>query len=299
MHSIRKLRRGRLAVAAIAVVAAVPLVAANSASAASYAPPYDIFNNCPVDDPGMLSADSEAACIGALASGGTMKLGNMETELGPQLTSMGLYNAPGDPLTAITVPGAGGKTLDAVPVKVPGGLLNMMCPGDPAKNLITQICKTLADSALNKVTATAVAAGAPQFSLTPGPTVPIKIKLDNPLLGGNCYIGSDANPIVLNLALGVTDETELGPGTPIPGYEQLVIIAIKNATFSDDTFEVPKAKGCGPLNLFDGAINNRVGLPSPSGNNSIFLEADVAVADVLGVPDPGIYLRDALASVAQ
>jgi len=302
MSSDPKPRRSRLALAAIAVVAAIPLVGANSASAANYASPYDVFNGCPVDNPDFLAADGEAGCVGAVAHEGTMKLGNMEAVLGPMVTSMGVYVTQAEPNAPVTLPGAGGNSIAAEPVTVPGGLLNMMCPG-ASTNVITQLCKTLADSALNKVTATAVSAGTPEFSLDPGPTVPIKIKLNNPLLGNNCYIGSDANPIVLELALAPAgDSAEIVLLPPIPGYELAGFLGLAGLKFTDETFEVPKAKGCGPLNLFDGAINNRVGLPSPSGNNSITLLGDsyIAIASSFnGIPNPGEYLHDALASTAQ
>ena len=34
--------------------------------------------------------------------------------------------------------------------------------------------------------------------------MPVKVKLDNRLLGSNCYIGSNSSPMVLNLTTGAT-----------------------------------------------------------------------------------------------
>ncbi len=293
----RSLRRERLAAMAVAVVAMIPLVGANSASAANnFGAPYDVFNYCPVDDPRMLGAFNEAACIAAVAEGGSIKLGKIQTTLGPQTTSMAIFDTPQNPGVPKTIGALNGKTVNARPARVPGGMLGLVCKGDPG-NVITQICKTIENNGLNRVTATAVSAGRPQFALTPGPTVPIKLRLNNPLLGDNCYIGSNADPIVLNLLLGTTPETGFELMPAIPGFESLVLLNLTNVTFDDTAFTVPKATGCGLLGLFNGAINSRAGLPSPSGNNAIHLDADVFVADAFqGGGTPGQFLSDALHS---
>ena len=106
----------------------------------------------------------------------------------------------------------------------------------------------------------------------------MKIKLINPLLGKNCYIGSNANPIVLNPT--ITDGT-LG-ATPDPDstrFPNTAVLAIKNNTVTDDTFTVPGATGCGRGGVANAAIDGRLGLPSASGLNHLVLHGNSYFAD--------------------
>src|SRR5208337_5373589 len=45
--------------------------------------------------------------------------------------------------------------------------------------------------------------------------LPIKVKLSNFLLGSSCYVGSESDPIILNLTTGTTSPPE--PNKPIKG----------------------------------------------------------------------------------
>jgi hypothetical protein len=96
--------------------------------------------------------------------------------------------------------------------------------------------------------------------------VPIKVHLHNLLLGPNCYIGSNANPIVLNLQ-------ETPTSAPKVSFSGNAIV-VSGAEVADDTFAVPGASGCGLLGLLDAAVNLKTGLPSPSGRNSALIDQD-------------------------
>src|SRR2546430_1397231 len=70
--------------------------------------------------------------------------------------------------------------------------------------------------------ATALLAGPGQTNLENAPagqggavTLPLKVKLDNPLLATACYIGSNTEPVVLNLTTGTTSPPP--PNKPISG----------------------------------------------------------------------------------
>lgn len=114
-------------------------------------------------------------------------------------------------------------------------------------------------------------------ALAPGKpivTLPVKIRLRNPLLGGNCTIGSDANPILLRPQT-ITQGTI--SGSAVSG---VLVLEISGATLGDDSFAVPRAEGCGPLGLLDRIVDQQVGLPSPEGRNRIVLE-DATMATAL------------------
>ena len=99
--------------------------------------------------------------------------------------------------------------------------------------------------------------------------VPIKVHLHNLVLGPNCYIGSNADPIILNLQETPTSRplpSSVGNATVVSGVE-----------VADDTFAVPGASGCGLAGLLDPILNLKVGLPSPSGRNAALIDEDAEI----------------------
>ena len=104
-------------------------------------------------------------------------------------------------------------------------------------------------------------------------TLPIKIQLVSPLLGGNCFIGSDDDPIGLNIAntTAPTFDIQFFDPDGTPSADPSAVMArffLPGATQGDSSFAVPAATGCGPGGTVDATINSRLGLPSPAGNNS-------------------------------
>ena len=264
------------------------------------------FTRCPVDDPAMLAVDGRMAtswCVAADSPGGSIKLGNTSAATGETSVQFGLIGSAGT-FTLVSPPGG---AIVAAPVDVPGGLLGLMCPsGDP---IVASVCNLITDSALNRVTASVQAAGSPsdfRFDaiITGAPilALPIKIQLQNPLLGSTCYIGSDADPVVLHPRVtsfaGVKTRGENfdANGTPDP-RGPLVLGQVSGLTEGDSSFAVPAASGCGLAGALDGAINSRAGLPSPSGNNNVALNnassslVSFANAGVL-YPNAGKQLSD-------
>jgi hypothetical protein len=154
-----------------------------------------------------------------------------------------------------------------------------MCPS--ATDLISVLCQQVEDLELNRVTATVELAGQPtRFNATgalvtgvPLLDLPVKIHLNNVLLGPSCYIGSDANPIVLR-----PETTVRGAPRSIrePNGFPVIMLQITGSTMADDSFAVPAASGCGPLGLADTTINYRQGLPSPAGANELVLNETAA-----------------------
>jgi hypothetical protein len=269
----------RIAILGALVVAgfAVP---AGSASAQTLNGIWGPFTRCPVDSPSMLASDgvsSAPACIAAISPSGSIKLGNSTQTTGATNLQLGAtVDAATGAYSLVSPPGGG---LVAEPVNVEGGLLGLMCPSDIP--LVTAICDGLVGSPLNAVTATVEPAGEPSNFSRPAAlqqgqpiiNLPVKVHLENPILGPNCYIGSNSNPIVLrpmnttrpalSAASGALD------GTPMPGGRLTRITG--TSTQGDSTFAVPEADGCGLLGVLDVAVNAQQGLPSPSGNNNLVL----------------------------
>jgi hypothetical protein len=286
---IKKARYGLLpAVTAIAVLAPLAPASANARSAVTLRGNWAAFTRCPVDDSAMLAATgqkkngsgSTALCVAADSPNGSVKLGNTTATTGDTNLQAGLVGNFSAGFSVVS-PTAGG--LVAAPATIPGGLLGLICPsGIP---VISAICQEIVNSPLNTVTAVVQPAGQPSnFNFAAGLskgvpilTLPVKIQLQNPILGSNCFLGSDSDPIVLkpeNLVTPkVTTQRFNTNGTPNRSKGVLERI-VATGEQGDNSFAVPGATGCGGLlaNLVDPILDAKEGLPSPAGSNSLVLD---------------------------
>lgn len=254
------------------------------------------FTRCPVDAKTMLGADGVsrfAVCVASSSPVGSVKLGNQTLTSGTSNLQFGLVGnfAPG-----FSVVSPSGGAVVAAPVNVPGGLLGLMCPSNiPA---ISLICLQLINSPLNTVKASLQPAGTPShFNFNAGlsagqpiVTLPVKIHLTNPLLGPNCYIGTNKQPIVLHpknaTRPNVRFESFDANGTPNPNGVMTVTFST-GGTQEDNSFAVPGASGCSLLGLgidISFLVNQKEGLPSPAGHNSLVLKK--ASAYLAALTDP-------------
>jgi hypothetical protein len=207
------------------------------------------FLDCPTATAGV--------CAVAHTTSGEFKMGLKNVPIEKTITLQG-----GLPINSLSdqhlIPARDGNTLISPPQKVPGGLLGV----------------GLIEGIGGEVTATATIAGSAsdivinQYFLAEGGegvavVLPLKIKLDNPLLGDECMIGSDASPVVLHL-----HTTKVGTLTT-PGKKK--IVEVDGVTLEDKTFAVPAAKDCGLSTVL---VNLLAGLPSGSGNNKAVMSGD-------------------------
>jgi sugar lactone lactonase YvrE len=223
------------------------------------------FYRCPVDDPAMLATDSintAPFCLASNSTHGSIKIGNLPTQTtGNTNLQAGLA---GDLTGPVVAPPH--EALVADPVQITG-------------------------TPVGTVTAVTTSAGTPtDFNLfggistgVPIITLPIKIQLQNPVLGPSCFIGSDQDPIVLhpeNTDLSQAQIHQAGLLEPFDTNGEpnltgpLTSLVSTGAVQGDDTFAAPGAQGCGPSGdgSLDAAVNALVGLPSPSGNNHLVLQ---------------------------
>lgn len=279
-------RRPLAAVGATLLGAALALTAPGVAGAETESTPelngaWAPLDRCPVDDPAMLAADgAEAAalCLTSASSSGTMTIGDTTVKVTGTDLQSGIVRSGPDYHLISPEHGA----IVAEPVRVPGGLLGIMCPSDIP--VVSDICQAVERSEPNTVMATVKPAGDPDdFTLAAGVgvgepilTLPVKIHLENPFLGPNCYIGSDSDPIVLQPANQEQPTAEMvrfdQDGSLDPDGE-MGYIEVTGTAQIDDSFTVPKANGCGFLGMLNPAVNLKMGLPSPSGANSLVLDS--------------------------
>lgn len=265
------------------------------------------FDRCPVDAPAMLAADGDTnvpLCVTSSSPNGSIKLGNTQATTGSTNLQFGVIQHPADGTYTVVPPPAGsivsGKTT------IPGGLLGIMCPSNIP--VVSAVCGQITNATLNKVTATVESAGTPtEFSLvagiSTGPIVklPVKIRLENPLLGSNCYIGGNSNPVLLrpgNLSAPALAASRFnGDGTANPDEGSLINLALSGAGQGDSQFSAPKASGCGLGGILSWAIDLKVGLPAAAGSNNLVLND--AKTSTIGLTAPGLSVPNAGKELSQ
>jgi hypothetical protein len=109
-----------------------------------------------------------------------------------------------------------------------------------------------------------------QGGLNPLTIIPLTFHLVNPLLGPNCYIGTDSDPVTLNLTTGTSGALAGTLGTLAVGSSGHTIQTIGTEVV-DGTFSTPGATGCGTDGVWDAALDANGHLPSPSGANAAML----------------------------
>lgn len=262
----------RLLVAVGAAIAALAFLVP-VASAETPAEGYGQFAGCP--SPKSENANI-ATCFRTVISGGHFQMGSKDVPIENSIELNGGYNSKG---TEFDFTSSGG--LSSAQQKVPGGVVGLTG--------LTWLLELFGVEALT-LYATTELAGDPGPPLAQPLTLPIKVHLTNPagLLGNSCYVGSDSNPISLNLIYGTTNPPP--PNEPISGTfpklsagEAKGITKGSDAVLVDNSFAAPGANGC-KLVLFgfipisiNGLVNAQSGLPSPAGTNETVQEADFEI----------------------
>jgi hypothetical protein len=258
------------------LVASLAILGVSSALAAPKGE-YAVFAQCPT------SNEELSGCLVSRTESGAFKIGNQEVPIvNTQTLQGGLLNTATEDKELVAA--LNGETLTKTPQAVPGGLLDLIkCNEITGGGLIEIIergtCEAIFENKLTGVNATAELA-APASSvilnLEKAETgsgsaliLPIKVKLENPLLGEECYIGSNAHPITLKLTTGTSGSLTGKLGT-ISTRAKGGILVVKNNTLVDSTFTAPGVTGCGGLVSFllDPIINAKLGLPATTGNTA-------------------------------
>lgn len=258
------------------------------------------FNRCPVDNPTMLAADGVtniALCLAVSSPNGSLTVGSLTVPTKHTDLQIGLVDNNSNGSSTVVAP-ADGAILDE-PIEIPNGLQSLLCPsqGRAARTICRKHRHDGGDSGGNEpddaLTLSLESAGDPyDFNLSAGLqvnqpvlSVPSRLHLQNRLLGNRCYIGSAAEPIVvqpenLTAPVGAFESFDAN-GTPDPSGT-MVLIQFHN-TQGSSSFAVPKASGCGFMGIFDEAIDANAGLPSPAGKNTISFNE--AATDLTGISD--------------
>lgn len=258
--------------ALFATAAAAVALLAPAAQAATPKPGFTQFAGCPSKE----EVPSVFLCIRSTIDGGNFKMGNKNVPITNPITlSGGLVET--ETFGHVVANAKGGMSKS--PQKVPGGVVGLTG--------LTWLLELLGSEALTLYATTEIAGG-PQLNPAFELKLPIKVHLENGVLGKNCYVGSVTNPIVLNLTNFTTSPPP--PASPITGVFPALsedangIITQTNGEYVDNAFSAPGASGC-VLTLFgfipisiNGLVNSSSGLPAAAGTNETRQQFDGELA---------------------
>jgi hypothetical protein len=279
----------------LAMVLAVAMLVPTTSASAAFTGEFARFNTCPLSNPEVTS------CLYAETKSGSFTIGQKAVPIvNPVVLKGGLLSPPPESNVSPLFAPTDGVALSKTPQPVPGGLLGVTAPAwwpqilrdlfnDTINNGFTGVTSTLelaGPASSVKVSLLAALTGAGTAI-----SMPVKVKLSNPFLGSNCYIGSNSNPIKLNLTAGTTapppPNQPITGSTGLPELVQQGLIGVTNNRLVDNAFAAPGANGCGGI-LFSWAVdpfvNSIVGVPSPAGTNTAILEGTTYLGE-------GAYLR--------
>ena len=291
MIRMGKPHAGGRAMAPLLAVAAVSLAVLGFAAPALALKPTGEFANfgeCPLSNP------SVNQCIYGQTTSGQFSIGSTEVPITKPITLQGGLIFAEEPRVETFVDAkTPANTLSKTPQNVPGGLLKIVAPlGWP--EILQIIFNEFISKGITGVNETTELVGTPTlnrlnllFGTGTAVDLPTRVHLENSFLGNNCYIGSTAHPINVELTTGTTSPPE--PNLPIKGNPGEVegrhggeLIIIKKNSLVNNSFSAPTAEGCGSQILFglftgiiDSAVNSEIGLPSEAGHNTAVLNGSL------------------------
>jgi len=286
---------GRLPEAAIAMLAsAIAMLALAASASASLTGAYTQFAQCPYANPKVVK------CLYAPIEGGEVVLGSRKVAIVNSATLQGGFGkANGKTKFASLLPTTNGATLSAASQPISGGLAGVVAP-QGASPLVKAAIAFFFENALVRVDASlelakpaeSIQISESQLASREGTAIrlPVRIHLENPFLGSECYVGSATSPIVWELTTGITAPP--GPNKSIRGSAgelELVgggaVLSLPGAELVDNAWSAPSAHGCGgPLSfLVDPMVNSSSGLPSAAGRNTAILKSTINVASSAAV----------------
>ena len=256
----------------LALAVAVPAMATPKGA-------FAVFAQCPLKNPEV------NLCFFVESEGGEFTIGKKTVPVNKTITLQGGSILNEETGAETFVPAANGETLSKTPLTVPGGLFGIKAPTWWPKFIQEWFNKQI-NEGLTGVTATAELVGNPGISRSNllfqegvALSLPVRLHLNNVILGNECYIGSKSSPITFELTTGTTNPPK--PNLPITGrvgelefLEEFQLVVIKDNKVVDNAFSAPGVEGCGGIFSFvlDGLVNEILGVPAAAGHNTAILE---------------------------
>jgi hypothetical protein len=273
------------------LLVAIASLALTASASAKLTGNYTKFANCPFTNP------AASKCLYSTTVGGEVVLGSKKVPIvNPAVLQGGYTEGSGEDFAnfAKLIAATNGVTLSKAPQPVPGGLAGLVNCNLITNFILKAACQFTFENGLTGVNATLeLARPANEVLLSENNLggevdtalkLPVKIRLENPLLGSSCYVGSEASPMYWNLTSGTTSPPA---GTaPITGtvgsiefLEEGSILETKGTTLVDNTWAAPGTSGCGGVFSFilDPIVSTAAGLPAAAGKNTAILVNNIFI----------------------
>ncbi len=286
-----KRNTARVVCTALCAVALASLGLASSASA-KLVGEFTKFEQCPWTTAGV------AKCLNSVTESGEVVLGNKTVTIEKPVTIQGGFSEPGGDEFSTFYAAKNGITLSKAPQNVPGGLLGIV-PSAESPPLVKSLIKFFTENALTGLSSTLeLAQSASNIRLSEvhlsskvgvALKMPVKVHLENPFLGNNCYVGSSTSPITLELTSGATSPP--APNTSIEGKAGKIkfieggrILRLIEDTLVDNAWSAPKASGCGGILgfLVNPIVNTQLG-NTTAGHNTAILHNTINISTATAV----------------
>jgi hypothetical protein len=275
-------------------MAASMLVLATAAPAMAEAKEFAVFAQCPTKNPAV------SLCFFVQSTGKEFIIGNKTVPVNKTITLQGGSIVNEETGAETFVAASNGESLSKTPLTVPGGLLGIKAPTWWPKFLQEWFNKQI-NEGLTGVTATAELVANPGISranlLTAegvALSLPVRLHLNNAILGSACYLGSKAHPVTFSLTTGTTNPPK--PNVPIKGTvgelkfnEAFTKVTVSGNKVVDNAFSAPGTEGCGGIFSFfiNELVEKILGVPSAAGRNTAILEGSLENATAAAVVEAG------------
>ncbi len=283
--------RRAVAISAVLFAALACLIGSASPAMATPKGKFAVFADCPLTTPGV------TACVYAQTKSGEITIGTTGVPISKTIILQGgIIEAENEAEEEVQsfVGAADGNTLSETALNVPGGLAGLVKCNEISNFFERITCELIFENGLTGVTATTqLAAPATSIGINQGflldeegtaLSLPVKVKLSNPLLGEECYIGSNEHPVTLKLTTGTSGVLK-GKTGHVSVKEGL--LTVTENSLVDGRFTAPKVSGCGGIFSFliDPIVDGKVGLPTGEGSNLATLESQFEQAGVKTVKE--------------
>jgi hypothetical protein len=283
--------RTRVVCTALAAAALAALGLAGTAQA-KLVGNYTKFAQCP------FSNLEVKKCIYSTTESGEVVLGSKKVPIEKAVVLQGGYGKVNEEGFSKFYEASNGITLSKAPQNVPGGLLGIV-PDASSPPLVKALIKFFLENSLTGVNSTLELAKPASEILvsenhlaaetTVALKMPVKVHLENPFLGKNCFVGSSTSPITLELTTGETNPP--APNTKIHGsagtfefLEEGRILEAKGAKLVDNAWSAPAPTGCGGILSFlvTPIIKAQLGTTT-AGHNTAILNNTIFVGSAAAV----------------
>lgn len=283
---------GRTLGPALFAAAALLVVALAPSAQAKLTGEYTKFEQCP------FSNLEVKRCLYSPTTSGEVVLGKKAVPIVNTTILQGGVGAADEEGNAKFFAAKNGITLSKTPQPVPGGLAGIV-PDASSPPLVKALIKFFFENSLTGLnstlelakTASDIKVNQSHIGEEVGTALemPVKVHLENPFLGKNCFVGSSTSPITWKLTTGATSPPE--PNKSIKGYsgelellEEGSILVLKGAKLVDNAWSAPSPTGCGGILAFlvNPIVKAQLGTTS-AGYNTAILNNTINVATAFAV----------------